>query len=107
MTHYHPIPYPFLWVNKKVKINVTKQCKTQLSINADFIDASRIGCSSTRYMWLCVLESQYVDGCWSIHEYIYLVQPHKLWKTTHHQCTQAKVKYHVGKCQTGENINQF
>ena len=36
--HDHPSPYPLGWVNKGVKIRVTKACKIIFVVSADFID---------------------------------------------------------------------
>jgi hypothetical protein len=36
--HNHPIPYPLGWVNKDVKIKVTKQCKIKFVVSVDFIN---------------------------------------------------------------------
>jgi hypothetical protein len=36
--HEHPHPYPSRWVNKKIELKVTKQCKHRFATNANFVD---------------------------------------------------------------------
>jgi len=46
--HDHPNLYPLGWVNKDVKLKVTKQCKNKIAISANYIDEVEIDVQNYR-----------------------------------------------------------
>ena len=46
--HDNPNLYPLGWVNKDVKLKVTKQCKNKIAISANYIDEVEIDVQNYR-----------------------------------------------------------
>jgi hypothetical protein len=83
--HDHSNPYPFGWVNKDVELKVTKQCKINFFINANYIDEVEVNVVLLD-VYGVVFGSPYMGTRDTISWERKLVTHYQGWEVFHHQC---------------------